>query len=93
MFGRKFEAKKDQILWSWDWSYYGFRTRESYQAGYSKAVGHFPFDTRALPSEEAFCGLGPNSWQHKSMYFESMNTRQLISILKLINVISSTCDG
>lgn len=85
MFGRTFEAKKDQILWSWDWSHYGFRTWESYEAGYSKAVGHFPFDTRATPSEEAFCGLGPKSWQPKSSYLESMNTRQLISTLRLIN--------
>ena len=51
MFGRRFEVKKDQILWSWDWSHYGFRTRESHDAGYSKAVGHFPFDTRTPPSE------------------------------------------
>ena len=85
MFGRRFEVKMDQILWSWDWSHYGFRTRESYQAGYSKAVGHFPFDTRALVSEEAFCGLGPSSWPRKSSYLESMSTRQLISTLRLLN--------
>ena len=30
MFGRRFEVKTDQILWSWDWSHYGFRTRESF---------------------------------------------------------------
>ena len=52
MFGRRFEVKKDQILWSWDWSHYGFRTRESYQAGYRKAVGHFPFDTFRLTLEQ-----------------------------------------
>ena len=57
----------------------------NYQAGYRKAVGHFPFDTRATPSEEAFAGLGPNSWQPKSTYYEGMNTRQLISTLKLLN--------
>src|SRR5689334_6107113 len=34
MFARKFDSKKDQILWSWDWSHYGFRTREGFQAGY-----------------------------------------------------------
>jgi len=85
MFGRRFEVKTDQILWSWDWSHYGFRTRESYQAGYSKSVGHFPFDTRATPSEEAFCGLGPNSWQPKRSPFDNMNARQLISTLRLMN--------
>ena len=31
MFGRRFEVKRDQILWSWDWSTYGFRTRESWR--------------------------------------------------------------
>jgi hypothetical protein len=85
MFGRRFEVKKDQILWSWDWSHYGFRTRESYQAGYSKAVGHFPFDTRSMPSEDGFCGLGPNSWQPKRSPFDNMNARQLISTLRLMN--------
>lgn len=69
----------------WDWSHYGFRTRESYQAGYSKAVGNFPFDTRTMPPEEAFCGLGPNSWLPKVSPFESMSTRDLISNLRLIN--------
>ena len=85
MFGRKFEAKTDQILWSWDWSHYGFRTRESYQVGYSKAVGNFPFDTRTTPTEEAFCGLGPNSWRPNVPPFESMTARDLISSLRLIN--------
>ena len=85
MFGRKFEVQKDQILWSWDWSHYGFRPRESHQAGYSKAVGHFPFDTRAMAPEEAFCGLGPSSWQRQSSRLETMSTRQLISTLKLLN--------
>jgi hypothetical protein len=85
MFGRRFEVKKDQVLWSWDWSHYGFRTRESYQAGFKKAVGHFPFDTRATATEEAFCGLGPNSWQPKRSPFDNMNARQLISTLRLMN--------
>jgi hypothetical protein len=89
MFGRRFEVTRDQILWSWDWSHYGFRTRESYEAGYSKAVGHFPFNTRGMPSEEAFCRLGPSSWQRKSSYFESMNTRQLISTFKLLDRLRS----
>lgn len=83
MFGRKFEVKKDQVLWTWNWSHYGFRTRESYRAGYSKAVGQFAFNTRAVASEEAFCGLGPSSWQTRSSDFDSINTRQLISTLRL----------
>lgn len=85
MFGRRFEFKKDQILWSWDWSHYGFWTRESYQAGYKKAVGHFPFDTRQMPSEEAFCGFGSNSWPPKHSDFASMHNHQLISTLRLMN--------
>jgi hypothetical protein len=85
MFGRRFEVKKDQILWSWDWSHYGFRTRESYQAGYPKAVGDFPFDTRQVPSEEAFSGLGPGSWRPKNSHFDSISTRELISTLKLLD--------
>jgi hypothetical protein len=85
MFGRRFEVKKDQIIWSWDWSNYGFRTRESYKAGYAKPVGHFRFDTRAKPSEEAFCGLGPNSWEAKPSYINGLSTRQLIAGLKLLN--------
>jgi len=43
--------------------HYGFRTRESIQAGHKKPVGRFPFDTRMTATEEAFCGFGPSSWQ------------------------------
>jgi hypothetical protein len=86
MFGRRLEVKKDQILWSWDWSHYGFRTRESYQAGYKKPAGCFPFDTRAAAcAEEAFCGLSPNSWQAKASCIDGLSTRQLIGGLKLLN--------
>lgn len=84
MFGRRFRVREDQILWSWDWSHYGFRTRESYQAGYRKAVGDFPFDTRAIATEEAFCGFDPSSWRSKKSYFDSMSTRDLIRCLKLL---------
>jgi hypothetical protein len=56
MFGRKFEAKTDQIVWSWDWSHYGFRTRESYQAGYSKAVGSFPLILAPCRLKKRFAG-------------------------------------
>jgi hypothetical protein len=85
MFGRLFEVKKDQILWSWNWSHYGFRTNESYQAGYKKVVGHFPFDTRSTSSEDAFCGFGPDSWQSRTSYTHGLSTRQLIDALKVIN--------
>lgn len=85
MFGRRFEIKKDQILWYWDWSHYGFRTPESCRAGYSKAVGKFPFDTRKIPSDEAFCGFGPNSWEARASYVDGLSTRQLIAGLKLLN--------
>src|SRR5215813_6532246 len=60
MFGRTFEAKKDQVKWSWNWSHYGFRTRESVRAGHKRPVGRFPFDTRITATEEAFCGFGPS---------------------------------
>lgn len=42
MFGRLFDPKEDRILWSWDWSHYGFQTSESLNAGHSKAVEEFP---------------------------------------------------
>jgi hypothetical protein len=57
------------------WSLYGFRTKESGQAGFSKAVGHFPFDTRIIASETAYCGLGPSSFIPTASYFERMSTR------------------
>ena len=62
LFGRAFNVDSDQIKWSRDWSHYGFRTRESVQAGHKKPVGHFPFDTRVMAKEEAFCGFTPASW-------------------------------
>jgi hypothetical protein len=44
LFGRTLEPRSDQIKWSWDWSHYGFLTRESIRTGIKKPVGHFPFD-------------------------------------------------
>jgi hypothetical protein len=35
MFGRLFNPKTDRILWSWDWSHYGFQTSESLNSGHS----------------------------------------------------------
>ena len=80
MFGRRFESGKDQIVWAWDWSHYGFRTKESYQAGYPKPVGQFPFDTRKQGTEKDYCGLNQTSWQ-TTQYFSQLSTRDLIRTL------------
>jgi hypothetical protein len=80
MFGRRFEVKTDQILWSWDWSHYGFRTRESYQAGYKKEVGNFPFDTRKQETEDSYGGFNQLSWQNTN-YFSQLSTRDLMRLL------------
>lgn len=64
MFGREFNSTKDKVVWSWDWSHYGFKTRESVLAGYKKSVGKFPFNTRSwVVEEDAYCGFNPSSWQ------------------------------
>ena len=39
MFGRSFDSKKDQIVWSWHFDQYAFKTPESEAAGYAKPVG------------------------------------------------------
>ena len=66
MFGRPLKPRKDLVVWSWDWSHYGFRTAESKTAGYSKPVGKFPFSTRGIThSEDAFCGFSAISWHNK----------------------------
>src|SRR5215472_11867047 len=75
---------EDEIRWSWDWSSYGFRTAESVKAGYKKAVGSFPFDTRqVMVAEEAYCGFTPESWSQasRSDFITSLNTRSLIRLL------------
>ena len=84
MFGRTFEAKKDQVKWSWNWSHYGFKTRESVRAGHKKPVGQFPFDTRAKVTEEAFCGFGPSSWKAKRSDTSS-STADLLSVFRLLS--------
>jgi hypothetical protein len=64
VFGRPLTSNHDEIVWSWDWSHYGFRTVESRRAGHRKAICHFPFDTRDVqPAEEAFEGFNPLSFQ------------------------------
>jgi hypothetical protein len=63
MFGRQLKPRKDLVVWSWDWSHYGFRTAESKSAGYTRPVGKFPFSTRALThSDDAFGGFSALSW-------------------------------
>lgn len=45
MFGRNFDAKRDRVVWTWNWAHYGFSTWESKATKHKKPVGHFPFDT------------------------------------------------
>jgi hypothetical protein len=64
MFGRPLKPRKDLVVWSWDWSHYGFRTPESKSAGYKKPIGKFPFTTRAITySDDTFGGFSALSWQ------------------------------
>jgi hypothetical protein len=84
MFGRPFELRKDQIKWSWNRSHYGFRTRESIQAGHKKPVGQFPFDTRIRETKESFCGFGPASWQSNAVATRESATDNLLSALQLL---------
>ncbi len=91
MFGRDFTPSKDEIVWSWDWSHYGFRTPESRRARNRKPVGHFPFSTRDLVAgEEAYCGLTPLSWQDKfeevSVSYEGGDFLSLMRSLKRIRI-------
>lgn len=85
MFGRLFDPKTDRILWSWDWSHYGFQTSESLNAGHSKPVGQFPFSTRATVGEEAYCGYTPQSWQPKEWSFHYKSGGNLLSLLRALN--------
>jgi hypothetical protein len=84
MFGRPLMPRKDRVVWSWDWSHYGFRTSESKAAGNRKPVGKFPFSTRAIPhSEDAFCGLNASSWHGK---VEGPDSGDLLSFLRLFKL-------
>lgn len=51
MFGRRLTPGVDLVIWSWDWSHYGFRTTESTSDGHRKPVGKFLFSTRS----QSFC--------------------------------------
>ena len=86
MFGRSLEPQ-DQVKWSWNWSHYGFRTRESVRAGNKKPVGHFPFDTRASVTEEAYCGFNAASWQPRALSFRTTSTSDLLSALRSLTRI------
>ena len=77
MFGRNFDAKRDQVVWTWNWDHYGFITWESKGTGRKKPVGHFPFDTRKQETEESYCGFNQLSWQNIDP-FSRMNTWHLI---------------
>jgi hypothetical protein len=80
LFGRSFDSKKDQIVWSWNFDHYAFKTPESKAAGYPKPVGHFPFDTRKRETEDSYCGFNQLSWQNKD-YFSQLSTRDLIRMM------------
>jgi hypothetical protein len=77
VFGRKFDARRDRVIWTWNWDHYGFITRESSATGHRKPVGHFPFDTRKQETEESYCGFDPSSWQNIDP-FAHMSTWELI---------------
>lgn len=77
MFGREFDAKRDRVVWTWNWKHYGFITWESQAKGHKKPVGHFPFDTRKKETDESYCGLDPSSWQNIDPFWH-MNTWELI---------------
>ena len=89
MFGRALEPKRDQIKWSWDWSHYGFRTRESVQAGHRKPVGNFPFDTRVMATDDSYCGFNPACWQSTELDFQLPYPRDLLRVLRSISQSSS----
>lgn len=80
LFGRSFDSKKDQIVWSWHFDHYAFKTPESKAAGYVKPVGYFPFDTRKQETEESYCGFNQLSWQNAN-FFSQLSTRDLIRVL------------
>jgi hypothetical protein len=86
MFGRSFDPRQDSVKWSWKWSHYGFRTRESIQSGYQKPLGQFSFSTRSITNKAEYCGLGPTSWQSVARIdLGALSTRDLISSLRLLN--------
>ena len=81
LFGRSFDSKKDQIVWSWHFDHYAFKTPESKAAGYPKPVGYFPFDTRKQETEESYGGFSPLFWRNNKSFISQMSTRDLIRTL------------
>jgi hypothetical protein len=77
MFGRNLDAKRDRVVWTWNWDHYGFITPESKAGGYPKPVGHFPFDTRRQETEGSYSGFDQSSWHHTT-FISQMSTRELI---------------
>lgn len=80
LFGRSFDPKKDQIVWSWNFDHYAFKSPESKAAGYTKPVGHFPFDTRKRETEDSYCGFNQVSWQNAN-FFSQLSARDLMRAL------------
>jgi len=81
MFGRTLRPESDQVIWSWDWAYYGFRTPESVRAGFRKGVGRFPFGLRENGSEEDYSGLSPVSFIEPPT--EDIEDMDVLSLIKL----------
>ena len=84
MFGREIEPAQDYVMWSWDYSHYGFFTRETVIAGHRKPVGRFPFSTRGTVGEEAYCGFNPLSWQEPEEQGLEDNGGTLVSLARAI---------
>lgn len=84
IFGRVFNPKTDRIVWTWSWSHYGFQTSESTRAGHRKPVGDFPFDTRAVVEDDAYCGFTPRSWQRREIPTQYEHNRDLLSLLRSV---------
>jgi|GEM_PF-1744681 len=82
MFGRKLNPQNDQVVWSWDWSNYGFRAPESVRAGFRKPLGSFPFSLRENASEDGYCGISPTSFIRSSPS-ETLASMDILSLLKL----------
>ena len=80
MFGRSFDPKLDQIVWTWNVDHYGFIAPESRRAGYPKPVGHFPFDTRKQEAEESYGGFTQLSW-YNADFASQLRTPELIRVM------------
>lgn len=84
MFGREIDPAQDHVMWSWDYSNYGFFTRETAIAGHRKPVGRFPFSTRGTVGEEAYCGFTPLSWRTPQEKCREDYGQSLVSLARAI---------